>query len=227
MKNSQRRYVSVLLALLAIALVVGGVYFYSQGSKTLNSDGKPVVTQKSVTILPYGNVTLGIGETATFAHNSLKVLRVVDDSRCATGATCIWAGTLHAEVVSVTGMGTSTETVELGKFLTTEAEKITLISADPYPKAGTIIAPEDYRLKFEVVERKVVIPDPKPTSVACYRGGCSSQVCSDDPGVISTCEYRAEYACYKTAKCERQITGKCGWTDTKDLQMCLKNPPAL
>lgn len=61
----------------------------------------------------------------------------------------------------------------------------------------------------------------------CFSGGCSGQICSDDPNVISTCEWRAEYACYQSATCERQSSGECGWTQTSELQACLANPPPL
>ncbi|HEY5945444.1 MAG TPA: DUF6748 domain-containing protein [Kofleriaceae bacterium] len=57
----------------------------------------------------------------------------------------------------------------------------------------------------------------------CYVGGCSSQVCSDQEGVITTCEWRDEYACYQTATCERQPDGQCGWTPTPELDACLGN----
>jgi eight-cysteine-cluster-containing protein len=55
----------------------------------------------------------------------------------------------------------------------------------------------------------------------CYVGGCSGQICSDREGVISTCEWREEYACYQTATCERQFDGQCGWTPTPELDACL------
>jgi hypothetical protein len=55
----------------------------------------------------------------------------------------------------------------------------------------------------------------------CFKTGCSGQVCADEE-VITTCEYRTEYECYKTAKCERQANGKCGFTDTPELRRCLK-----
>ena len=58
----------------------------------------------------------------------------------------------------------------------------------------------------------------------CYVGGCSGQICSDQEGVISTCEWREEYACYRTATCEVQTDGNCGWTQTTELQACLANP---
>jgi hypothetical protein len=67
-------------------------------------------------------------------------------------------------------------------------------------------------------------PAPKPaprTADKCHVGGCSGQICSDQEGEISTCIYRAEYACYKKATCERQATGECGWTETPELSACL------
>ena len=73
-------------------------------------------------------------------------------------------------------------------------------------------------------------PPPEPaTPVAastCEAGGCSGTACSE-PGkqVITTCEYKAEYACYQSARCERQSDGQCRWTQSADLVACLANPP--
>lgn len=58
---------------------------------------------------------------------------------------------------------------------------------------------------------------------ACGKGGCSGQVCADH-SVITTCEFRPEYACFKAAKCERQQDGQCGFTTTAALTACLANP---
>lgn len=54
----------------------------------------------------------------------------------------------------------------------------------------------------------------------CFKTGCSQQVCSDEE-VVTTCEYRSEYECYKTARCERQANGQCGFTTTPELTRCL------
>lgn len=59
---------------------------------------------------------------------------------------------------------------------------------------------------------------PEPT---CFVGGCSGELCLAEPGAVSTCIYKEEYACYKTAKCERQQDGQCGWTQTVELTSCL------
>lgn len=66
-----------------------------------------------------------------------------------------------------------------------------------------------------------VTPTPKEPSATCYRGGCSGQLCTDEPDMVSTCEYKEEYGCYRDAICERQANGQCGWTSTPALQMCL------
>jgi hypothetical protein len=55
---------------------------------------------------------------------------------------------------------------------------------------------------------------------ACRSTGCSGQICADQD-VITTCEFREEYACYQTATCERQADGACGWTATPELEACL------
>ncbi|MBA3396084.1 MAG: hypothetical protein H0T89_25870 [Deltaproteobacteria bacterium] len=63
---------------------------------------------------------------------------------------------------------------------------------------------------------------------ACATSGCSSTVCTE-PGneMVTTCEFKAEYACYQKATCARQSDGKCGWTESAELQACLANPPPM
>ena len=70
-------------------------------------------------------------------------------------------------------------------------------------------------------------PKPLPAG-ACIKTGCSGTICAE-PGqdVITTCEFRPEFACYQQATCERQTNGACGWTQTAELAACLANPPPL
>ncbi len=58
------------------------------------------------------------------------------------------------------------------------------------------------------------------SSKGCIRTGCSGIVCADQE-MMSTCEWKDEYECYKTARCERQQDGKCGWTKTTELTECI------
>jgi hypothetical protein len=59
-----------------------------------------------------------------------------------------------------------------------------------------------------------------PTGRKCFKTGCGGQVCADKD-VITTCEWRPEYECYKKATCERQADGNCGFTKTPELTSCL------
>lgn len=83
-------------------------------------------------------------------------------------------------------------------------------------KAGVI-----YRVQY--TKPSAAGPTQKPTAGGpCYVGGCSSQICSDQKGMVSTCEFKTEYACYRTAECEHQANSQCGWTMTTDLRTCLE-----
>lgn len=79
---------------------------------------------------------------------------------------------------------------------------------------------------FSITDSVVITPKSTsrptpPVTGKCYVGGCSSQLCTDKPDMVSTCEYREAYACYQTATCERQASGQCGWTPTPALSQCL------
>jgi hypothetical protein len=79
-----------------------------------------------------------------------------------------------------------------------------------------------------LVSSQLYLPVKHETATTkCYVGGCSSQICSSQQGVISTCEWRAEYACYRGAECTVQADGQCGWTQTDALKACLASPPPL
>ncbi|WP_437808936.1 hypothetical protein [Sorangium sp. So ce1078] len=58
-------------------------------------------------------------------------------------------------------------------------------------------------------------------SGSCVVTGCSGQLCASD-GIITTCEWREEYACYADhGVCERDASGECGWRATPELEACL------
>lgn len=61
---------------------------------------------------------------------------------------------------------------------------------------------------------------PDRSAGGCVITGCSGQVCADRE-VMTTCEYRPEYACYANERCERQENGSCGWVATEALRSCL------
>ena len=87
---------------------------------------------------------------------------------------------------------------------------------------------EDGRLFVEEIEFPYY-GEIKPTNI-CAVAGCSGQLCVpaiEAGNIMTTCEFRAEYACYKEASCEPQSNGECGWTQTAELQQCLARPPVV
>lgn len=63
-------------------------------------------------------------------------------------------------------------------------------------------------------------PQPELGS-SCHITGCSAELCTDRPDIASSCIYRAEFACYHEATCERQADSHCDWTPTPELEACL------
>jgi len=98
--------------------------------------------------------------------------------------------------------------------------------------AGNPVA-ESYPRQCATIDGRVFIEETRleaPAPARCVVAGCSNQLCIEESearagGGVSTCEYRAEYACYAEATCARQASGQCGWTQTSALQQCLVNPP--
>ena len=80
----------------------------------------------------------------------------------------------------------------------------------PAGRAATLGATQFYLRSPGAVARK-----------PCIKTGCAGQVCSDAE-VITTCEWRREYECYRSARCERQASGECGFTPTQELTACLR-----
>ncbi len=85
---------------------------------------------------------------------------------------------------------------------------------------GKCLVQADGRCAWEVRQ----CPPSPPPAAACVRTGCSGTVCAETgKDVFTTCDMRPEYECYATAKCERQASGACGWTQTAALSSCLSS----
>ncbi|MCC7522957.1 hypothetical protein IT407_04135 [Candidatus Uhrbacteria bacterium] len=81
-----------------------------------------------------------------------------------------------------------------------------------------------------IVETDETIENNNGTFGGCVPAGCSGTICAEATeaaDIVTTCEYRDEYACYKLTTCERQLDGKCGWTPAAGFASCLNDPPIL
>ena len=104
--------------------------------------------------------TLSIGQSAQIEGENLQFRfeEVLEDSRCATGATCIWEGRVSL-VVEIKDNGSPYRMVliqyGLNNQYVSETYKEYQLSfkVNPYPELGTEIATDDYRLLLTVSER--------------------------------------------------------------------------
>jgi eight-cysteine-cluster-containing protein len=59
--------------------------------------------------------------------------------------------------------------------------------------------------------------------VKCVKGGCSGELCVEEgDDVLSTCEWRNEFECYREATCKEQFFGRCGWVMDQKLRECIR-----
>lgn len=181
-----------------------------------NATSTPVVTKPAVK--SYGIIVASLGERVNFADFSLRLTKVESDSRCPANANCVWAGTTTVRGEFEDATGTTTKVIELGKTSTFGSVTVTLTEVAPQSITTQTIADAEYRFTLSVQKKSTAT-----TAGKCYIGGCSSQICSDQKDMASTCEYREEYMCYKSATCERQTNGSCGWSQTASLTMCIKD----
>lgn len=210
-----------LVGLCALLVLVGFPLLghKAEGPTNAATSTSPLATSTTpstdITQSAYGTKVFGVGDLVTFKYVTLKLLSVADDSRCPQGVQCVWAGTAKAKLHISNPSGNYEREVELGKSFTTENETVEFVSLTPAPKAGQSISQDSYRVTLKVTLKSDIKVG------GCFVGGCSGQLCSDQPNMASTCEWTESYACYKTAKCERQASGQCGWTSTPELNMCL------
>ncbi|MBI5398151.1 eight-cysteine-cluster domain-containing protein [Candidatus Woesearchaeota archaeon] len=60
------------------------------------------------------------------------------------------------------------------------------------------------------------------TDADCMTGGCSGTICQSKKAepVVTTCEYRPEYSCYKQISCGCSA-GQCAWKETQQFRACI------
>jgi hypothetical protein len=104
---------------------------------------------------------LGYGRSATIAGEKLKLTftSVVEDSRCPTGAHCIWEGNAKI-VVKAVKSGSQPAILELStnpQFPTSHSYlgyAVELWKLDPHPSVGRTIAAKRYRATLLVTGRE-------------------------------------------------------------------------
>jgi hypothetical protein len=80
----------------------------------------------------------------------------------------------------------------------------------------------DAALKQQCDDLNISVAGECSTDADCVRAGCSSQLCvpTGNSDVVTTCEYRPEYACLAQTSCGC-VEGMCSWRQTPDYLNCL------
>ena len=203
---------TIFIALAALVLISGGLTFLLRPSNTPTpsfilpphratlQDGNPISVTGTITCLPH---------RATEGAVTLE---------CAIGL--LGDDSYHYGILGASGA-----------YSTMNGQAVTISGA---------WNPADGSEKYDIIGN-ITVSERSPTSGAgngsatvkggCAVGGCSGQLCGeaeDTDDLVSTCEFRPEYACYQRfGTCERQVNGVCGWTDTFELASCLHSPETI
>jgi len=92
---------------------------------------------------------LALGETADMGPKITPV-SVLEDSRCATGHQCVWAGrvVVLTKISLADGTRESAVSFETGKPVPVADGTVTLVAVIPEKTADATIAPADYRFAY-------------------------------------------------------------------------------
>jgi hypothetical protein len=97
-----------------------------------------------------------IGQGIDLGDFEVMPQQVLEDSRCPTGVTCVWAGQVRLKVRIDFPGGVDSQELTLGKALPVGPGTLTLVEANPYPEQDKTIYPEDYRFGFTYVRTRAV-----------------------------------------------------------------------
>ncbi|MGD8553949.1 MAG: hypothetical protein PVJ32_00800 [Anaerolineales bacterium] len=81
----------------------------------------------------------------------IEFVAVVEDSRCAEGAVCVWEGNARVEI-SVSNIDASLNTTLEPRQVSHQGYLIRLLAVNPYPVLGEQIEPEDYVIALIVTK---------------------------------------------------------------------------
>lgn len=125
-----------------------------------------------------------------------------------------WSRDTVGSVQGVEGFG------DLEKYIGKNVEVYAQVNPD---NTYTLYGSEGFYVKLSDSKNPAPTPTKPVAGAGCVIGGCSSQLCVDagKGDIATTCEWTEAYACYQTAQCEKQASGQCGWTETKELNQCL------
>ena len=135
--HSMIRYHSLLLLLLTMALVA------------CHSTGTPAPRTASLN----QDIQLAPGDQAVFSQQGLTVefVRIVEDSRCPTDTTCVWAGEVKVQLSIRNNAAQAVQhEVTAGQHATVGEFRVIVVQVQPEPISTRTIAPDEYLVTIRV-----------------------------------------------------------------------------
>lgn len=95
-------------------------------------------------------IQLAPGERAAFGQPAaleVEFVRVVEDSRCPSDTTCVWAGEVKVQLSIHSGASeTSSQEIVAGQHADVDGYRVRVLNVQPEPVSTSKIAPEEYRV---------------------------------------------------------------------------------
>lgn len=98
-------------------------------------------------------IQLAPGEQAAYQQQALSVefVRVVDDSRCPSDVTCVWAGEVKVQLSTRINAAEAVQhEITAGQQATVGALRLVVVKVQPEPISTRPISPEEYRVTLKV-----------------------------------------------------------------------------
>lgn len=98
-------------------------------------------------------IQLAPGEQAAYQQQGLSVefIRVVDDSRCPSDVTCVWAGEVKVQLSTRINAAEAVQhEITAGQQAPVGTFRLTVVQVQPEPISTRPISPEEYRVTLRV-----------------------------------------------------------------------------
>lgn len=99
------------------------------------------------------DIQLAPGDRAVFAEQKLDVefVRVVEDSRCPTDVTCVWAGEVKVQLSTrIDAAKAVPHEIVAGQQATVGEFRVIVVQVQPEKVSTREISPEEYRMTLKV-----------------------------------------------------------------------------
>jgi hypothetical protein len=98
-------------------------------------------------------VQLAPQEQVAYEQQGLTVefVRIVEDSRCPSDTTCVWAGEVKVQVATrLATAQTVQHEIKAGEYATVGAFRVVVVNVEPIPVSTRQIPQEEYRVTLKV-----------------------------------------------------------------------------